>query len=289
MGVFRRSGSRIRLEDYAVESFPVTAGHDDKWLENTKAALASLRHRAQLTGPVVLVLPAHLVLTKLVKAPPVAAAKLRKIIQFEAAQGIPYDLADVVWDSVIASEETDGLMVLLAAAKLAAATSLCAAAQAAGFEPRLILPAPLATLASFRLTPSVSDGPTLVLNLGERSTTLLLVEAGRFFLRTLPFGGNGANRQIASRQDGGREEAGTANAAEALAARLTQEITRTVLHFRRPGGLTPPAHVLLTGGGAQLAGLAEALTGRLRVPVGQLDVLAGIQIANDAAPGGATC
>lgn len=276
------------MEDCAVGTFPVTAGREDQWLGNTTAALDSLRSRVPVTGPVVLVLPAHLVLTKLVKVSPVAAAKLRKVIQFEAAQGIPYDLADVVWDTVIAGDAAGGLTVQLAAAKLDVVQSLCAAAQAAGFEPRLILPAPLATLAAYRLAEHSLEGPALVLNLGERSTTLLFVETGRFAVRILPFGHNGATRPVASQQDGGRTDAAADNAVEALATRLTQEITRTILHFRRHGELTSPARVGLAGGGAQLAGLAEALTGRLRVPVGQLEVFAAIEVANGVAQDGAT-
>ena len=73
------------------------AGSEDNWLEHTKAALTVLRGKMKQAGPVVLVLPAHLALTKLIKTPRVEPAKREKVIRFEAEQSIPYALADVVW------------------------------------------------------------------------------------------------------------------------------------------------------------------------------------------------
>ena len=297
LGVFSRKGSRLRLDGFAIETFPTTAGSEDNWLENTRAALLALRTRGKTAGPVVLVLPAHLALTKLIKTPRVEPAKREKIIRFEAEQNIPYALTDVVWDSVVIGERDIDLEVLLAAAKLEAVEPLCAAAQAAGFEPRLILPSPLATLAGFRLVPATPTPSALVLNLGARSTTLLLAEAGRFVARTLSLGGNSITQQIAENQDCDAEEAEaiklsdrsanlTADAMETLATRLAQEITRSVLHFRRQSDMANPARVHLTGGGARLAGLDEALAAKLKVPVDRLDVLGAVEIAGGAAENG---
>lgn len=294
LGVFSRQGRRLRFDHYAVENLPVHAGSEDNWLEHTRAALVALRGKLKMSGPVVLVLPAHLALTKLIKTPRVDPAKREKVIRFEAEQSIPYALDDVVWDSVVAAEHDLDLEVLLAAAKLEAVEPLCAAVQAAGFEPRLILPSPLATLAAFRLVHDAPKEPALVLNLGARSTTLLHVEGPRFVARTLALGGQSITQQLAENQDCDPEEAEaiklsdrsaglTADAMEMLATRLAQEITRSVLHFRRQSGMENPARVHLTGGGARLAGLGEALAAKLKVPVERLDVLGTLEIGPGAA------
>lgn len=294
LGVFSRKGSRLRLDDYAVEIFPATAGSEDNWLENTRAALVSLRAKVKAAGPVVLVLPAHLALTKLIKTPRVEPAKREKIIRFEAEQNIPYALTDVVWDSVVVGERDIDLEVLLAAAKLDAVEPLCAAVQAAGFEPRLVLPSSLATLAGFRLVHAAPAQSSLILNLGARSTTLLLAEEQRFVARSLSLGGNSITQQIAENQDCDAEEAEaiklsdrsaslTADAMETLATRLAQEITRSVLHFRRQSDMGNPARVHLTGGGARLGGLDETLATKLKVPVDRLDVLGAVEIGSAAA------
>jgi type IV pilus assembly protein PilM len=294
LGVFSRQGGRLQLEDCAVENFPVTAGSEDTWLENTGKALRTLRSRLKTPGPAVLVLPAHMVLTKFIKTPRVGPAQRDKIIRFEAGENIPYSLADVVWDSVVAGERAGEVAVLLAAAKQEAVEPLCAALQAAGFEPRLVLPAPLATLAAHRLVHPAEGGSSLVLNIGARSTILLLVGPTGFVTRPLALGGNSVTQQIAVNQDCDPEEAETikltersegltADARETFATRLAQEITRSVLHFRRQSDMAQPNHVHLTGGGARLAGLVGALAARLKVPVDHLDALAGVDVMTGVA------
>lgn len=271
LGIFHRKGSRLILADYAAETFAAPVGRDDCWLENTRAALPALR--AKVKGPVsvVVVLPAHLTLNRLFRTPRVGTAQRERIIRFEAAQGLPFDLTDVVWDTVTAGESASDLEVLLTAAKLSPVESLCAAVQAAGFEPRLLLPAPLATLAAFRLAYPAQTGSSLVLNLGARATTLLLVGPQRFAVRTLAFNSHDLAPPIA------RDPAGGALAA--LATRLVQEITRSVLHFRRQSGQETPAGVYLAGDGAPLADLAEVLAAKLQVPVGRLDTSGAIEMA----------
>jgi type IV pilus assembly protein PilM len=297
--VFRLRGDRLQLENFAVESLPAMAGQEDGWLDCTRAALAALRARADAPGPVVVVLPAHLVLTKFFRTPRLAADQRAKIVRFEAGQYLPYALTDVVWESVVVDERALAFGELLAAAKLDVVEPLCAAVQAAGFEPRLILPAPLATLAAFRLLHPAEAGSSLVLNLGARSTTLLLAGPGRFGLRTLALGGNSLAPQIAGNQDCDPGEAGatklaspraslTADAMENFATRLTQEITRSVLHFRRQGDLEQPGRVHLTGGGAGFAGFDQALAARLQLPVGRLDPLEALAFATNAVRDDAT-
>ncbi len=293
LGVFSRKSGRLRLEQCAVEALSSTAGSDDSWLENTGAALLAIRRKIKPTNPVALVLPAHLVLTKLIKVPRVAPAKREKVIRFEAEQSLPFALNDVVWDTVVAGGRDIDLDVLLAAAKLDTVEPLCAVVQAAGFEPGLILPSSLATLAGFRLVHARETQSSLLLNLGARSTTLLLTEAKRFVVRTLSLGGNSITQQIAENQDCDAEEAEsiklsersaglTADAMETLATRLAQESARSVLHFRRQSDMGNPVRVYLTGGGSRLTGLDAVLAAKLKVPVGRLEGFGAMEIDRGA-------
>lgn len=294
LGIFGLSDGRLRLENWAVERFPAPTSGEDAWLRQTSAAFAALRSRVVPVGRVILVLPPHLTLTKLIRTPRVSAAKRDKIVRFEAAQGIPYNLAEVTWDTAVAHEGAADLELLLAAAKLEAVNSLVAAAEAAGFGPAAILPAALATLAGYRLGRTDPQASALVLNLGARSTVLLQVEAKRFATRTLPIGGASVTLQLATNQDCEPAEAEAlklsaggasllADALDSFATRLAQEITRSVLHFARQGGMGKPDRILLTGGTARLAGLDEALAARLKLPVEQLDTLSAVEIGARAA------
>lgn len=253
MASFSVQGGRLRLEAHAREELPPAVPGEDRWLEHTTAALTALSERMKPAGPVTLVLPPHATLAKIVRMPRFERAKREKVIRFAAEENIPCALVDVVWGHVAAAEHD--LEVLLAAVKRELVEPLCAAARAAGFAVELVLPGPLATLAAFRLVPEEKE-PTLVLNLGARSTTLLVATGRRFVLRTLALGFQGQEKADAA----------------TVAVRLGQEITRSILHFRRLGGLEDPVRVQLMGGGAQLAGLPEALGAVLKLPVNRVDM-----------------
>jgi type IV pilus assembly protein PilM len=64
----------------------------------------------------------------------------------------------------------------------------------------------------------------------------------------------------------------SADAVESLCIRLAQEITRSVLHFKRRSGLEAPVRGYLTGGGAYLTGLRDALAVKLKFPFERLEV-----------------
>jgi type IV pilus assembly protein PilM len=272
---FSRSRGRIKLESHEAVELAVTP--EITWLQAIGDALMALGKRVPLRGPVTLVLPPHLVLTKFIRTPRVEAAKLAKVIRFEAETSIPYALTDVTWGSAVAAEHDHEQEVLLAAAKLEPVDALCVAVQAAGFEPRLLLPSPLATLAAFRLVQDETREPALVLNLGARSTTLVHVEGPRFVLRTAAVGS-----RCATRQPVGNDGPDSAETGQILAARLAQEIVRSVLHFRRQSGMPDPGRVYLTGGGAGLPGLGESLAARLKLPVERLNFPAALEIADGA-------
>jgi len=143
-----------------------------------------------------------------------------------------------------------------------------------------VLPSSLATLAAFRLVHGAPWKPAIVLNLGARSTTLLQVTDQRFTARSLALGTRTIMRKTAEQPDH--------VALEVIATRLAQEITRSVMHFRRQGGAENPVRIHLTGGGARLSGLREALAAKAKIPVDHLDLAAVIETGrnkqqNDAA------
>lgn len=255
LGVFTIKRGRLRLERLATEQFPSAASGVEQWLELTGNALRIWGARLKASGPVLLVLPPHLVLAKLIKIPQVTPAQQKRLIRFEAEQGIPYALTAVVWDWVTAGAGTDGLDVLLAAAKTDRVESLCTVAREAGFQADFILPAPLATLACFRLVQIKPALPALVLNLGCRTTTLLLVSAGRFAVRTMAIGTDNPR----------------------LVPDLVPEVVRTLLYFCQQNQWESPVSIQLTGDSISGDELVAALRTKLGIPVARLDLTGAIQ------------
>lgn len=294
----RLRGGRLRLDQLAVEPHPLSGGRDDDWTDHTAAACGALRSRLKYRGDVVVVLPGHLVLTKFIKTPRVDPAKRAKVIQFEAQQNIPYALTDVVWGHAVTGETDVDLDVMLCAAKLDAVEAVCAGAEAAGFTPRAIVPGPLALLAAFRASSAAAGAPALVVEAGARTSSLLLIDSRQVHSRTLALGGQNITQQLAEGQDcefadaealklSARHADLVAPAIESFATRLSQEITRSALHFKRQSGAASPERVLLTGGVARCGALADLLAARLNVPVATLDALSGVEIARAAADAGA--
>jgi type IV pilus assembly protein PilM len=286
VGVFRGVHGELELRECATERLPEVTTTTAEWITDTAAALQALR--AQLRGKrglvdAVIVLPPHLVLTKRIKIPRLAAEKREKVIRFEAEQAIPYAFDDIVWDSVTVSHSATEEDVLLAAAKAEVVEALCAAAHAAGFRPRWILPAILTTLAAFRWRTDDAEQPVLVLNIGARSTVLVLSESDLFAARSFSLGGNLVPTSEASEL--GETTAESAALLATLATRLAQEVTRSVMHFKREIGLSHPERVLLTGGAASIEGLDHALALKLTLPVARLDLKRGVEISADEATG----
>lgn len=229
--------------------------------------MQSLGRRTKIPGPVVLVLPAHLTLTKFLRIPRVGRSQHDKIVGFEAAQNIPYALADVVWDSAVAGETASDRDVLLAAARLDILNPLCESAAKAGFRPRTVLPAPLATLAGFKwaVRPGKESG-FLGINAGHRSTTFALIESHRFALRT-------TSLSPGKTPGGGAGE-------ESFAARVAQEVRRSLLHFQSRSGMEKHPRTYLSGDQVRIPGFGETLVAKIKTPVLDADLPGAVEFSN---------
>ena len=245
-------------------------GQESHWLQKTSEALATLGGRLKPAGQVTVVLPPHLTLMKMLSTPRVEAAKREKIISFEGQQSIPYPLTDVVWDRMISGENPMGFNILLCAAKLEVLDPLCAALASAGFAPSVLRPSVLALAAGYREIQPGPATPALLIAVGARSTTLVLLDKQGFQARSLSLGGGGVNG------------VDPAQAAESLALRLAQEITRTLVYFGRPISPENSLPLVLTGGAAQLPGLAALVAKQLNLAVDPLDALGRIEIESKA-------
>ena len=271
----------------------VETGREGSWLEKTIAVLPALRAQVEPAGAVTVVLPPHLTLMKMLNTPRIEAGKCDKIINFESQQSIPYPLTDVVWDRMAAGESGHGFGVLLCAAKLDVLDPLCAAVAEAGLAPSVLLPSAPALVASYRQAQPEPAGPTMLINLGARSTTLVLMDENRFQARSLLLGGNSVTQQIAEGKacDSGcgeeikpsvRHEEEISSAVRVFANRLAQEITRTLVYFRRPISAESPLRLMLTGGAARLPGLNGLLAAQLQLPVSTFDAAGAIELGREA-------
>ena len=132
-GVFStgRSGKLI-LEHVLVDALSGDVSFDSLWREAVARSFARIAKDARFRGRLALGLPGHVALTKFIKTPAIGPSQRNKVIQFEAAQNIPYPLTDVVWDHLLVSDDGVDIEVVITAVKVETMFGLCAAVNSVG-------------------------------------------------------------------------------------------------------------------------------------------------------------
>lgn len=296
----------LELTNLEFADQPAGAAAEAGWPPEIAATLASLLPpRSSGVGPTV-VLPGHLVLAKTLRIAGGGAGASASAIEFEVQQNLPFDLGDVVWDHRPQGPAgADGEQeILVAAVRCADLAELDPAWRSAGCVPGRILPAGLAVERVWRSQHEGETAPAMIVSIGARSTHLIFLEGTRTHLRTLSLAGNTVTRQIAATVEQTPAEAeslklnvlgrglelppdspagrAVAQAVDAFENRLGLEITRSIVNLQHQQRMAAPAKAWLTGGGAGIAGLAECLGARLKLPIERLDPLVGIAVGAGA-------
>jgi type IV pilus assembly protein PilM len=226
----------------------------------------------------------HLVFTRPVSLPTVSdLSQVESIVGFEAQQNVPYPIDQVVWDWQLLDAGHDGQMeVILAAIKSDLLDEIAEGIRSAGFKLVTMDVAPMALYNSFRYSYSTTEGCTLLVDMGSRTTNLLFVEPGNIFPRRLNIGGSSLTGAIARDFGSSFFEADQRKVSEGFVGlgggyadpddpdvariskiirnqmtRLHQEIQRSVQFYRSEHSGSPPTRILLAGGTASLPYMRE--------------------------------
>jgi type IV pilus assembly protein PilM len=300
----RGRGRVLRLRHFAFDVLESNPALGAQWAESLSRSVNNISRRVKLRGACRMTLPGHHTLTKFVRTPSVEPARRSRIAEFEAQQNIPCPLAEMVWDHFCVADDGTELELMLAAAKRSVVEPICVVLQAAGFSAEQITPGSFALIRGFRYNyPEVQDC-ALVLSVGARSTHVAVIEAGRFFARTVAFGGNSLTqavaeelhlefdaaeslkRQILGGVSTAPGEAGTADvvgrAAERFGNRLHLEILRSIARYRPDGGAAEPVLIYLAGRASLVPGLTEMLGTKFQARVERYDPLRNVEVAAPA-------
>ena len=273
---------------------------DEAWLGAVKAALYDLAHKHHFSGKASIIIPGNQVLTKTIRIPHVEEAKRAQILAFEAQQNIPYPLHEVVWDSQIVGDDGVETEVLFIACKSNTIHEICDSVAAAGFTPQRISAATILEYNSLQLAYPDQGEDVLLVNIGARSTNLIFRSDDGLFARNIQMGGNTLTQSIADSLgkpfaeaeeikqkfftgdlDYADDDSGAKllqGPADAFIRRTSQEITRSIVNYRRQKNVGPPKRILLTGRGSLLRSLAEQLAERQKVEVEFFDPLQGVTL-----------
>ncbi len=236
---------------------------------------AGLRHKRVVTA-----VGGHDVIIKKIEMDRMVESDAREVIRWEAEQHVPFDIKSVELDFQVLDPDGDGaqMQVLLVAAKRELVENKVAVLTGAGLEASLIDVDAFALHNAFEHNhPEAMEGIVTLVNVGHEMTNVNLLDDGVPILtRDIPFG----SRKIRERLQ--RERGMTTEAAEEVVQGRTElddldEIVResaeevavgvergaAFLMTQDPGsGL---GRMYLSGGGARIPGVAEALGRRMGV------------------------
>lgn len=183
--------------------------------------------------------------------PSSAQKQLAEVLTYELEAQVPFEMTDSVFDYRVLQPRGDdpqGIHLLAAVARLEDVRArIDLVREAIGQEPERV---PLGAFPLANLVPHLAaladEGPIAVLDLGTKSSEVLIVRSGEpVFGRTLSYGTQGL---------------------PGTAPRLAREIRTTIAAYRSIGGVQP-TRVYLCGGGAFVSGAEGFLAGELELPV----------------------
>ena len=232
------------------------------------------------------------VFARILKVPASDPSKVGSMIGFEAQQVVPA-IEQALWDYQVMPAPAPGeVEALILAIKRETVDEVSAAAASAGLKPQSVTLTPAALLNAFRYNYPEATGCNLIMEIGARATTILLVEGARIFVRVVPLGGAAVSQAVATDlqesfagaetlkrargfvHPGGAYEdpadaatARIAKLARGVMTRLHTEVERSVTFFRSQQGGGKPAQGWLLGGGATLGYTDLFFREKLRIPV----------------------
>lgn len=301
MLAIERSGDRPRLTAAGIEPLPTDAIVASEVMDYHLVVerLRALRERLGVRARTVATsVSGRDVIVKRIKMDRMKAQEARQVIRWEAEQHVPFDMDSVSLDFEILDPEADGLQmdVLLVAAKKDLVETRIRLLEEAGFETAVIDIDAFAVQTAFENAYEHAPyGTFCLVNVGREITNLNLVEGGHPILtRDLALGERKFAEVLVRELGVSLEEAERLlRAPELLDARARQALDDAVESLVTPierartflaaseGARAKLDEIVLSGGGASIPGLADAISERLSVPVTTLDPLRGLEVGSE--------
>jgi type IV pilus assembly protein PilM len=301
------SGGNLRLMRGARREFLLDPSLDTSRPEQIGVGVRQMLREWKLAGgEVTCILPAHSVFTRVVplEVPGEDASRVAAVAAFEAQQNIPFPLDEVIWNHTVMGRTSGGaLIVVFVAVKKDVLESVCQAVGSAGLTVATVTVAPIALYDTFRVTypEEAATSTTLLLDIGSRTSNMIVAAPGSYFSRSIPSGGLAVTSAIAKDIHSELDEAehlktsrgsvglgaGFEPPADPVASNLARisrqmllktqaDISRSLSYYRTHLGGDDPERILLTGGMASMPYLAEFLSEKIQKPISFFDPLQGL-------------
>ena len=233
------------------------------------------------------------------------AAKLDQLVGYEIEQNVPFPIDEIVSDCQFLGTTPEGeKAAIIVAAKLEVVRAVTESALSAGLKPLVVDVSPMAVCNALRYSNPKLGGCTVVLDIGAKTTNLIILEDEKIYNRSIPVAGNTITKEIAQAFGCSLAEAeqlkiergyvslgGVTEDADEVSdqvskiirnvlTRLHVEVSRSINFYRSQQGGSAPSQLFLTGGSVRLPQLDQFFMESLQVSVGFLNPFAGVSVGS---------
>jgi type IV pilus assembly protein PilM len=302
------SGKQFRVESYAAEPTPANA-MNEKNIADAEAVGEAIRRAVKKAGArskdVAIAISGDAAITKVIQMPKnLRAADLEGQVETQADQYIPFPMDEVSYDfEVLGPSEKDPESndVLLVATRTENVEQRQNAVRAGGLIAKIVDVEAFALENACRLmTHQMPDGgidrTIAVVDFGASSTTFSVLRSLKVvYTRDFPFGGQQLTEEIMRTYGLSMEEAGRAKKEGGLPGNyqaevldpfiddMTQQVSRSLQFYLASGsGREQPEKILVCGGCANIAGVADVISSRVGIAAERGDPLGQMTLSSRA-------
>ena len=265
------------------------------------ALLEIVRETGIRPGPVAVAIPGQMAFQRFAAIPMAGGAeKFEQMVRYVIEQNIPFPIDEMVCDRQIVGDTPDGdKSVLIVAAKIDQVEALTDAISGAGFRVELVDVAPLALVNVVRQA-QPDEGCVVILDIGAKTTSLVIAEGERIYNRAIPVAGNAITKEVAAALGCSLEEAEQlkrekgyvsmggvtededetadriSKVCRAVLTRLNAEISRSINFYRSQQGGSAPVRLYLSGGTVLLPQIDAFFAESLGIEVAYLNPMEAI-------------
>jgi type IV pilus assembly protein PilM len=246
------------------------------------------------------------------KLPPIGGQedRVRQVVEFEAKQNVPFPINEVVWDYQLISEpgvDTE-IEVMFVVAKNDFIEEITSAIEEFSKGIKIVDIAPIACYNAARANEIGGQDCVMLLNIGSRCSSLVFIDSGKFFVRTIPIAGQAITLQIGKEFGipyndaeelkrkhgfvalGGAYEEPDSEVAATISkiirnvmTRLHGEINRSINVYRSQQKGSKPTKLYLAGGSSVMAFTPRFFQEKLKIPCEYFNAFQVVSLSDNIA------
>ncbi len=288
-------GGKFVLEKFAFSEYGGDLKEEELLSALTEKLSAAFAENDFKADKVLISISGQSTFIRFVKLPPMGEKeeRVRQVVEYEAKQNVPFPIEEVVWDYQLISTGVESeIEVMFIVVKDTVVEELTNAIEKFGKEIAVVDVAPVACYNSARANEVGGNECVMILNIGSKCSSLVFIDSGRFFVRTIPIAGYSITQQISKEfgipyKDaeelkrkhgfvalGGAYEEPDSEVAATISkivrnvmTRLHGEINRSINVYRSQEKGNKPAKLYLSGGSSVMAFTPRFFSEKLKIPV----------------------